>query len=139
MTPEYAAPEQLAGGAVTTATDVYALGVLLYVLLSGQHPAGEALSSRATLIRAIVETEPPRVSAAVDRMTTGQAVTRHAAQCGTTAIGLRRALRGDLDAIVAKALKKNASERYATVTALADDIRRYLRHEPISARPYTLR
>ena len=139
MTPEYAAPEQLAGGAVTTATDVYALGVLLYVLLSGQHPAGEALSSRATLIRAIVETEPPRVSAAIDRMTSGLAVTRHAAQCGTTAIGLRRALRGDLDAIVAKALKKNASERYATVTALADDIRRYQRHEPISARPYTLR
>ena len=139
MTPEFAAPEQLAGGPVTTATDVYALGVLLYVLLSGQHPAGHALESRATLIRAIVEAEPPRLSDALTQTDTAEAVRRHAAQCGTTAIRLRRALRGDLDTIVAKALKKNASERYATVTALADDIRRYLRHEPISARADTLR
>src|SRR6185295_4934282 len=62
LTPEFAAPEQLAGGQVTTATDVYALGVLLYVLLTGQHPAGSATQSPVDLMRAIVDTEPPRVS-----------------------------------------------------------------------------
>ena len=120
LTPEYAAPEQLSGGAVTTATDVYALGVLLYVLLSGQHPAGDALQSPVTLIKAIVDAQPARLS---DAVAPGR---------------MRRAFRGDLDTIVAKALKKNAGERYSSVTAMADDIRRFLRHEPISARPDTM-
>jgi len=140
LTPQYAAPEQLAQGQVTTATDVYALGVLLYVLLSGQHPAGAATRSPATLIRAIVDVEPrPMSHAVVGETETPGELDRHAARCGTTAGRLSRALRGDLDTIVAKALKKNASERYVSVTALADDLRRFLRHEPISARPDTLR
>jgi serine/threonine protein kinase/Tfp pilus assembly protein PilF len=140
LTPAFAAPEQLSGGAVTTATDVYALGVLLYVLLSGRHPAGRAARSPATLVRAIVETEPQRVSdAVVSETETGEALARHAGQIGMTVGRLRRTLRGDLDAIVAKALRKNASERYASVAELADDLRRFLRREPIGARTDTVR
>jgi len=139
MTPQYAAPEQVSGGPVTTATDVYALGVLLYVLLTGEHPAGADVGSPATLIHSIVDTEPRRASDMVvsDRRSQENLV-RHAARCGTTPGRLQRTLRGDLDTIVAKALKKKPSERYASAAALADDLRRLLRHEPIGARPDTL-
>jgi len=136
LTPEYAAPEQITGAPVTTATDVYSLGVLLYVLLTGQHPAGSGTRSPAELVKAIVDTEPRRLSDIVtsakgDKETT----TGNARRRTTTPEKLRRLLRGDLDTIVAKALKKNPSERYISVTALADDLVRYLKHEPISARP----
>jgi serine/threonine-protein kinase len=134
MTPEYAAPEQLTGARITTATDVYALGVLLYVLLTGQHPAGKGVRSAADLVKAIVDTEPIRPSHVVvtaqDKATTSAAATR-----ATTPEKLSRQLRGDLDTILAKALKKNPVERYGSVTALADDLGRYLRNEPILARP----
>jgi eukaryotic-like serine/threonine-protein kinase len=119
MTPSFAAPEQLTGGAVTTATDVYALGVLLYVLLADRHPAGEAAQLPAELVKAIVERDPGRPSSAAEP-------------------GRRRALAGDLDTAVLKALKKRPDERYASVTAFADDLRRYLNHEPLAARPDTL-
>lgn len=140
LTPEYASPEQLTAGDVTTATDVYALGVLLYVLLGGRHPVGAAtLRSPADLLKAIVDTEPPRLSDAVARTEqASETLTDNAARRSTTPQKLRRLLRGDLDTIVAKALKKNPQERYASVTALADDLRRYLDHQPISARPDTL-
>jgi serine/threonine protein kinase/tetratricopeptide (TPR) repeat protein len=121
LTPLYAAPEQLRGEAATAATDLYALGVLLYVLLTGQHPAGPGPHALADLTRTIVETDPPRPSAAAgvpDR--------------------LRRQLRGDLDTIVLRALKKDPRERYASVSALEEDLRRYLQCEPIRARPDTL-
>ncbi|HEY7054937.1 MAG TPA: serine/threonine-protein kinase, partial [Vicinamibacterales bacterium] len=120
LTPEYAAPEQISSEPVTTATDVYALGVLLYVLLTGRHPAGAALRSSADLVKAIIEIDPPRMSQTAD----------------TDA--LRRQLRGDLETVVAKALKKNPAERYASVTAMANDLQRYLRHEPVTARPDTV-
>jgi eukaryotic-like serine/threonine-protein kinase len=113
LTPEFAAPEQVTGGPVTTATDIYALGVLLYLLLGGRHPAGN-VASAAALIRTIVDLEPPRLS---------------------DALGTRR---NDLDVILAKALKKDPRERYSSVTSFADDLRRYIHHEPISARADTL-
>ena len=119
LTPEYAAPEQLTAGPVTTATDVYALGVLLYVLLTARHPAGDALRSPVDMMKAIVETDPPPPSEVAPE-------------------SVRRQLRGDVDTIVVKALKKNPAERYASIAAFADDLRRYLRHEPISARSDTI-
>jgi serine/threonine protein kinase/Tfp pilus assembly protein PilF len=117
MTPEYAAPEQLTGDPITTATDVHALGVLLYVLLGGPHPAAGTSGSPADLIRVIVETDPPRLS---------------------TVAPNGRVFRGDLDNILAKALKKRPDERYGSVVAFAEDLRRYLRREPVSARADTL-
>jgi eukaryotic-like serine/threonine-protein kinase len=130
LTPRFAAPEQLTGGPITTTTDIYALGILLFELLTGHHPVGRATQSTAEVVKAIVETEPPRVSEAVDA---GDEET--ARQHGTSPEKLQRALRGDLDLIVSKALKKNPVERYASVSALGDDLHRYLIHEPISARP----
>jgi serine/threonine protein kinase len=132
LTPRFAAPEQVTGGIVTTATDVYALGVLLYLLLTGQHPAGKAMQSPAELVKAIVEVEAPKASAIVS--TGSEAAERR----NTTPEKLRHHLSGDLDTILGKALKKNPQERYASVTAFADDLRRYLRHEAISVRPDTV-
>src|SRR5262249_5591162 len=121
LTPAYAAPEQVTGDAITTATAVYALAVLLYLLLTGKHPAESSLHSPAGLMKAIVETEAPRPSDV-------QGLSKKR----------RRVLRGDLDTIVIKALKKNPAERYPSVTAFAEDLRRYLGHQTISARPDTL-
>jgi len=131
LTPRFAAPEQVTGGTVTTATDVYALGVLLYLLLAGEHPAGPGVHSAADLVRSIVEVEAPRASG----IALGESIL--AEKRSTTPEKLRRQLSGDLDTILGKALKKNPQERYASVTAFADDLRRYLKHEAISARPDT--
>jgi serine/threonine protein kinase len=122
-TPQYAAPEQVQQTEVTTATDVYALGVLLYQLLGGGHPTAADTQMRLDLLKAVVEHVPRRLS--------------EAAAQGSDAPIVReaRALRGDLDTIVAKALKKLPAERYVNAQALADDLRRWLGHEPISARP----
>jgi serine/threonine-protein kinase len=117
LTPGYAAPEQLLGEPVTTATDVYSLGLILYVLLAGRHPTLPEGRPAAELIRLTRDAETPLPSQiATDR--------RHA-----------RLLRGDLDNIVAMALRRNPAERYTTVELLAQDLRRYLALEPVTARP----
>lgn len=119
LTPEYAAPEQIAGGPVTTTTDVYGLGVLLYQLLTGRHPYAEGRSSIADIERAVLEANPVRPSKAVDGRE-------------------GRALRGDLDTIVLKALRKEPDRRYASAAALSDDLQRHLDGLPVGARPDTL-
>jgi len=134
LTPQFAAPEQVTGGAVTTATDVYALAVLLYLILTGQHPAGPGPHSPARLLKAITETEPLRPSDTTSSANAESIAEKRA----TTPDKLQRVLRGDLDTIIVKALKKNPQERYASVTGFADDLQRYLKHEPISARPDAL-
>jgi serine/threonine protein kinase len=121
LTPQYAAPEQLLGRPVTTATDVYALGLVLYVLLTGAHAMGNGARSTPELILALVKEEPPRASTVAGGPTLR-----------------RRALEGDLDNILGKALKKDPAERYPSVGAFAEDLRRFLSHEPISARPDTV-
>jgi len=118
LTPQYAAPEQLLGQAVSTATDVYSLGLVLYMLLTGTHPFSTDSRSTAELLRAVMTDSPPRASS-VARMAS-----------------IRRAsLEGDLDTILGKALKKDPAERYASVGAFGDDLQRFLTHQPVQARP----
>ena len=108
LTPEFAAPEQVQGEPITTATDVYALGVLLYLLLARRHPTAWAAHSPAEAIRSLLDVEPAR-------------------------LGL-----GDLDTVLAKSLRKGAAERYQTVAAFNEDLGRYEREEPVTARPDSL-
>ncbi len=104
LTPEFAAPEQTLGGPITTATDVYALGVLLYLLLSGRHPTAEGCRTPVEVLRALHERTPASLP------------------------------HGDLGTIVHKALQKEPRDRYQTVAAYAGDVERYLRREPLGAR-----
>ncbi|WP_202845457.1 serine/threonine-protein kinase [Luteimonas saliphila] len=132
FTPEYAAPEQVLGRAATTAVDVYQLGLLLYELLAGRRAFDRADDAAQASRRAHEGIEPPAPgSLAFD-----------AEACEarrTTPRGLRRALRGDLDTIVRKALRAAPERRYATAQALADDIVRWQEGRPIQARPESVR
>jgi serine/threonine-protein kinase len=134
LTPEYSAPEQIRGDRVTTACDVYALGVLLYVLLSGRHPYATAGAPRAELQRRTLEANPTAPSATLRSPSeTGLLAEARA----TSPAQLRRQLEGDLDTIVLKAMQKEPEERYASALGLAEDIERHLTGLPVQARPAT--
>ena len=142
LTPEYAAPEQIRGERVTTATDVYQLGVVLYKLLTGHRPYRTGQTSTYELEHAVVEempTRPSDVVGQVEEITQSGATRRITPESvvetrNTELTTLRRTLSGDLDAIVLKALRKEPAARYATAEALSEDIRRYLEGRPVFAR-----
>jgi WD40 repeat protein/serine/threonine protein kinase len=128
LTPDYAAPEQIAGAPITTTADVYALGVMLYEILTGERPYRLKRDTRAALEEAILQADPvPPSRAALDETA--------AAARGTTTKKLSRALKGDLDVITIKALKKSPRERYQTASALDEDIARFLTGEVVLAQP----
>lgn len=131
LTPLYAAPEQTRGDTVTTATDVYALGLLLYLLLTGQHPRVDVHGQHTAAA------PPPLASRAVvdhERRSADELQAAAAAR-STTPARLAHALAGDLDNILAKALRPEPAERYATAAAFADDLQRHLDGHTVSARP----
>ena len=127
MTPDYASPEQVRGETVSTAADVFVLGIVLYELLVGKRPHGGAV--RHEVEQSILETEPEKPSEAACEETC-QARGLAAARC-------RRRLAGDLDTIILKALHKAPERRYGTAGELADDVRRHLAGLPVRARPDT--
>ena len=129
LTFDAAAPEQIRGEPVSTATDIYGLGILLYRLLVGRHPTNEDCPTPAARARAIVEVEPALLSRAV-------AGTRAPSRTSGVA-RLRKLFAGDLDNITAKTLEKDPAQRYQSVAALADDLTRYANHQPVSARRAT--
>jgi serine/threonine protein kinase len=136
MTPAYASPEQIKGETVTTAADVYGLGVILYELLTGANPHKIAGKTHVEIVQAVCETTPEKPSAIATK--------RHNLTVGETRnlkskIQNPKLLRGDLDNIVLKALKKEPARRYLSVEQFSEDVRRYLEGLPISARPDTLR
>jgi tRNA A-37 threonylcarbamoyl transferase component Bud32/tetratricopeptide (TPR) repeat protein len=136
LTPAFASPEQIRGEPVTTASDVYQLGLLLYLLLTGRHPHRGGRESAGALTRAILEDEPPRPSLAARGEDAGSppAVERAWARGGLTPERLARALAGDLDTIVLAALRKDPQQRYRDVGQLVDDLERHLAFEPVRAR-----
>jgi len=127
MTPEYASPEQVRGETMTTASDVYSLGMILYELLTGQRPYRIKGRNPAEIARAITEQEPARPSTAIAR-SSGSSKSQ-----GPNP----KLLRGDLDNIILKALRKEPTRRYMSVAEFSDDIRRHREGRPVNARKDT--
>lgn len=139
LTPEYASPEQVRGQPVTTASDVYSLGVVLYQLLTGQLPYRLATRSRHELEKAVTEQAPTRPSTAV--RDSKNAPSRSGIRSGVAShfsLDDSGALRGDIDTIVLMALRKEPERRYQSVEQLSEDIRRYLESRPVLARRDTV-
>lgn len=144
MTPEYAAPEQISGAPVTTATDVYGLGLILYELLTGRHPFRSATTRGAALQNSVLESDPPSLADAAqtpeDPSTESPAEWSRrvaiARRADTSSLG--RSLSGDIETIVRKALHRQPERRYQSPIDLSDDLGRYLSLLPIRARPDSL-
>jgi len=128
LSPAYASPEQIRGDSVAIASDVFQLGTMLYLLLTGSRPHDNAGSSPVTLISAILQKDPPLPSEAVSPEGVG----------GASRQQVRSALRGDLDTVIMKALRKDPDRRYGSVAELAEDLRRYLDGVPVRAHPDAL-
>jgi len=126
MTPEYASPEQISGGSITTASDVYSLGVVLYKLVTGQSPYRTKTNRPEEIARAITEQEPARPSTTVGLSSNQQSTIRN-----------QKSLRGDLDNIILMALRKEPARRYASVAQFSADIQRHLHGRPVVARKDT--
>ncbi|RLQ21206.1 serine/threonine protein kinase [Seongchinamella sediminis] len=131
LTPLYASPEQLSGEAVSTLSDLYSLGVILYELLAGQRPFGAADGGAYAYAQQVIETDPPSLSQNRKRAWNAAATV----QAGRTP---GRKISRDLDNIVLKALQRDPGRRYSSVAALAADIDNFLQHKPVSARPPSL-
>ena len=132
MTPEYASPEQVGGGSITTTSDVYSLGVVLYKLLTGQSPYRTRTNRPEEIARAITEQEPTRPSTAILKLLSAP---NHKSPLTTHD---SRSLRGDLDNIVLMAMRKEPARRYASVGQFSEDIRRHLTGLPVVARKDTV-
>jgi len=146
LTPEYASPEQVKGESITTASDIYSLGVVLYELLTGRTPYNLLTHTPHEVCRAVCEAEPEKPSTAV-RRTTVSTFDKKPGSPDATGVGpmregfpgrLSKRLRGDLDNIVLMALRKDPHRRYGSVEQFAQDIRRHLEHLPVTARRDTM-